>query len=221
MAWQTSYVTNNRRLRPNQLGDLNARLSFLPTQLQQESQDAFQQAQIGNMAETNKLNVANLELANKRYGLEEQNFGLQSKVARFNQKATTKAADLAERKSEMATGVTGATLGFNVLGSDWMKKDVNGLMGNMGINNREPHNPGEPMRAGTDSFWGNIPVGASIGGGLMGFGASRLLPTKNKFLKAGAGAGVGALTGLMGSGEGQGGWGALGGGLLGGLGGLI
>lgn len=198
MASQLGYVTGNKRLRPNQLADLNARLGFLPQTLAAESQEKFQTAQISNMEETNKLNQA-------RFGLEEQS-------AAFNQKATTKGMDLRERSEGMQAGIGAAGLGFNLFGNEGLKstlgESINKVGSQMGM--------GSPVSKG--GFWGDIPVGTSLAGGLMGFGASRMVPGKNKLLKFGVGAGVGALTGFFGGG---GAGGATAGGILGGLGGLI
>lgn len=221
MASQLGVVTGNKRLRPNQLADLNARLSYLPQTLAAESQEAFQKAQIGNMEENTKINQSKLGLDQqrlgldtKRLGLEEQGLGLQTRTAAFNQKATTKGMDLKERAEGMAAGVGAAGLGFNLLTNTGLKSSLGETINKAGTS----MNWGEPVKAG--SFWNDIPVGASAAGGLMGFGASRMVPTKNKLVKFGVGAGAGALTGFFGGGD-KGMGGAIGGGLLGGFAGLF
>ena len=235
MASQLGSVTGNKRLRPNQLADLNARLSYLPQTLAAESQEKFQNAQISNMEETNKINQSKLGLDTQRLGLENQQFGLsekqfglqekqyglserqlglQSQAAEFNQKATSKDLALKKKSEMMATGVSAAGLGFNVM-------QGTGLKGTLGesINSVGKTFGGTGTTTTPGGFW-DVPIGASLAGGLMGFGASRMLPTKNKFTKFGVGAGVGALTGFFGGGDNAIG-GAIGGGLLGGLGGMF
>jgi hypothetical protein len=235
MASQLGSVTGNKRLRPNQLADLNARLSYLPQTLAAESQEEFQKAQISNMEETNKINQSKLGLDTQRLGLENQQFGLsekqfglqekqfglseqelglQTKAAEFNQKATQKGLDLKKKSEAMSAGVGAAGLGFNLL-------QGTGLKGTLGdsINSVSKTFGGTGNTITPGGFW-DVPVGASIAGGLMGFGASKLVPTKNKFAKFGVGAGVGALTGFFGGGNNAIG-GAMGGGLLGGLGSLF
>jgi hypothetical protein len=65
---------------------------------------------------------------------------------------------------------------------------------------------------------GNFDIGSAATGGLLGFGAGALLPTKNKYAKAGIGAAAGALGSFLGGGSVlSGGGGGLLGGLLGGL----
>jgi hypothetical protein len=62
-------------------------------------------------------------------------------------------------------------------------------------------------------------VGATAGGGLIGFGAGQAFGGKSPLKKAAIGAGVGGLASMLAS---NGGWGeALGGSLLGGLGSLF
>lgn len=229
MYGQLNATQGTRKYRPNYLADLNSRLSFLPQQMAMESQEKFQGAQIKNMEETNKINQArlgleqsNLDLSNKRFGLDEQQFGLQKKSASFQQRATEKGMDLKERQEGMSAGVGAAGLGFNILGSKWGGATVGQLTDKLGSSTgwwKPSEGGGAPSGGG--SFWNDMPVGASVAGGLAGFGASKFLPTENKFLKAGIGAGVGGLVGLLGSGSGSGGMGAFGGGLLGGLGGLF
>ena len=223
MASQLGSVTGNKRLRPNQLADMNARLSYLPQTLAAESQEEFQKAQISNMAETNKINQAKLGLdtqrlglenqqfglseknfglsekqfglQEKQYGLSEQQLGLQSEAAAFNQKATEKDLELKKKSEMMATGVGAAGLGFNLM-------QGTGLKGTLGesINSVSKTFGGTGTATTPGGFW-DVPIGASIAGGLMGFGASRMLPTKNKLTKFGVGAGVGALTGFFGGGD--------------------
>lgn len=197
MASQLGVVTGNKRLRPNQLADLNARLAYLPQMLSTESQENFQEEQIKNMKASNEL--------------DQQRYGLESSSAAFQQKATKKGMDLKERSEEIATGIGGAGLGFNIMSSPGLKgslgESVNKFGSSLGM--------GEPVKTG--SFWNEITVGASLAGGLMGFGASRLAP-KNKFLRFGVGAGVGALSGFFGGG---GAGDSAAGGILGGIGGLL
>jgi hypothetical protein len=221
MASQLGSVTGNKRLRPNQLADMNARLSYLPQTLAAESQEEFQKAQIGNMEETNKINQSKLGLdtqrlglENKQFGLSEQQLGLQTKAAEFNQSATEKGLDLKKKSEMMATGVGAAGLGFNLLNSGGLKSTIGESINSVG---KQFGGTGTTTTPG--GFW-DVPIGASLAGGLMGFGASRMLPTKNKLTKFGVGAGVGALTGFFGGGASSGG-GAVAGGLMGGLAGLF
>jgi hypothetical protein len=220
MASQLGVVTGNKRLRPNQLADMNARLSYLPQTLAAESQEEYQKAQISNMEETNKINQSKLGLdeqrlglENKQFGLSEQQFGLQSRAAEFNQDATTKSMDLKKKSEMMATGVGAAGLGFNLMNSTGLKSTLGESINSVG---KVFGGTGDSQTGG---FW-DVPVGASAAGGLMGFGASRMVPTKNKLVKFGVGAGVGALAGFFGGGASSGG-GALAGGIMGGLGGLF
>lgn len=222
MASQLGVVTGNKRLRPNQLADMNARLSYLPQTLAAESQEEFQKAQIGNMEETSKINKAKLGLDEQRLGLEgkqfglsEQQFGLQSRAAEFNQNATTKSMDLKKKAEGMAAGVTGAGLGFTMLNNPAFKTTIGSAINSVGKGFG-----GSGTTVSTPGGFWDVPVGGAVAGGLMGFGASRMLPTKNKLTKFGVGAGVGALTGFFGGGD-SGGGGALAGGILGGLGGLF
>lgn len=237
MAYQMGVVTGNKRLRPNQLADLNARLSYLPQTMAAESEAAYQKAQISNMEETNKINqqklgldTERLGLETKRFGLDEQRFGLdekglalQEQSAAFGQKATQKGLDLKERSEAMQTGVSAAGLGFNLFGKDFGTLGSNlskvGIGIGTGSGEKQPYVPGGVGQVKeSGGFWSDMPIASSLAGGLAGFGASRMVPTKNKFAKVGIGAGVGALTGFFGGG---GAGGAIGGGLLGGLGGLF
>jgi hypothetical protein len=207
MASQLGIVTGNKRLRPNQLADMNARLSYLPQTLAAESQEEYQKAQISNMEETNKINQSKLGLdeqrlglENKQFGLSEQQFGLQSRAAEFNQDATTKSMDLKKKSEMMATGVGAAGLGFNLMNSTGLKSTLGESINSVG---KTFGGTGDSVTSG--GFW-DVPVGASVAGGLMGFGASRMVP--------------GALAGFFGGGASSGG-GALAGGIMGGLGGLF
>jgi hypothetical protein len=222
MYGQMNATQGTRKYRPNYLADVNARLAYLPQQMEQQSEERFREAQIKNMGEQNTIDQArlgieqsNLELGKKRQGLEEQQLGLASQSAAFNQKATQKGMDLKERQEAMSTGVGAAGLGFNVLGAKWGDMKLGDVPSKLGFGG------GDGETKSPSGFWNDMPVGASLAGGLGGFGASRMVPTKNKFLKAGVGAGVGGLIGFLGAGSGNGLAGALGGGLLGGIGGMF
>ena len=221
MAYQTGIVTRNKRLFPNQTAELNARLPYLNDILSQQSEREYQAANIKNMN-------AQTDLEKSRFGLEQQQFGLEEKrTGLAEQEVGIKQAELDAKASEQAwsqknaqkqydlqkqgeitqMGIKGAGLGATLLGSKFGDTTTGSVW---------DKSVGNAAGTTTGSFWSDLPVASIAGGGLVGFGASRL-GGKNKGLKALFGSAGGALAGGL-----TGGWqGAAGGGLLGGLGGLF
>ena len=230
MAYQTGIVTRNKRLFPNQTAELNARLPYLNDILSQQSEREYQAANIKNMN-------AQTDLEKSRFGLEQQQFGLEEKrTGLAEQEVGIKQAELDARASEQAwsqknaqkqydlqkqgeitqMGIKGAGLGATLLGSKFGDVSLGGIMDKGKTQWDKAWGNTPSATPSTGGFWSDLPVGSMVGGGLVGFGASRL-GGKNKGLKALFGSAGGALAGGL-----TGGWqGAAGGGLLGGLGGLF
>jgi hypothetical protein len=141
-----------------------------------------------------KQRVEDIEREEKQYA---QDYNLRQKTMA-----------LQNRQAKMGMGIEAAKLGLNVAGT-FKNKTLGGEGGILsGL--------GSKFASGT--FLGDLKPAGLIGGGLAGFGASKLVKGKSKTKKAGvgalAGAGIGALTGGGISGM-------ISGALSGGLGGLF
>ena len=246
---QIGAVTGFPQLKKKQTAELNARLSYLPQYMAQQSQAEYQEASINDMKakqklaeqqfglEEEKLNLSGKQfgLEEKRFGLSEQEYGLREKgmslqeqQARqaetefgWQQTQAERAEDLRKSSEQKQMGVQAGGLGFNLLsGKMGSGITVGGLLDKAGgLRSWLLGDKNPPTAAPRTGGAYNLNLGAMAGGGLMGFGAGQAFGGDNKVKKTAIGAGVGGLAGLLGS---SGDWGsALGGGLLGGLGSLF
>jgi hypothetical protein len=194
---------------------LQAKAKLLPQMMQQQQQKKFQEQQIGIME-------SERELAEQRFGFEQEQAALKKKAARKGM-----GLEAGKLGMTMATGGMGGTT-FGDIGSSIKSflpggsaPAITGRAMKMGV--------GEPMAAaakGGGGFFskvggalGKVPIGSMLGGGLMGYGVGKMLGEgKSDLTKFGLGFGAGGLMSLLGGGGLMGG---LTGGLFGGLGGLF
>jgi len=154
------------------------------------------------------LNKIQQDQFSRQHGLAERQFA-------HNKSAASQSRQQAQRASEVGMGLEAAKLGTTMASRYGQKsfgqvgEDAKGLFG---------YGSGPGGAAGTVSgsgFFNNLSVGSMLGGGLAGFGASKMMGGKSKIKKGLLGAGVGSAMGLLGGGN------ALGGALSGGFGGLV
>jgi hypothetical protein len=188
--------------RRNQIAELNARQSMLP-------QIIANQRYAEGIGREDELNQIQRSQFSRQHALNEENFS-------FQKKASRQARDAADRASEVGLGLETGKLGLTV-GQRYGDKtfgDVAGDAGTLfkgGVSQPNTFGGGE-----FGNFVSNMSVGSAVGGGLAGFGVSKLMgKKKSKFAKGLAGAATGATMGLLGGGN------AFGGAFSGGLGGLI
>ena len=240
-------VSGMPKARRRQTDELNARLGLLPSMLSQQNQKQFQTAQLADMAAKQKMDEARYGLEQGKFGLAQQELGLKKKETDIAQSAADyqqtrfgweqanaeKAKELQETTQQREMGVKAAGLGFTALGGglgNYKLGDIgqkasslwSGLFGEKGATAPNAYSEQQGSisdTSGGPSSFSSIPVGSMLGGGLAGFAGGQLFGGKSKPMKALIGSGIGAGVGYF---AGDGGWaGALGGGLLGGLGGLF
>jgi len=212
---------SGRKLKRNQVSELEAKLPFLKQMQAQKLQKS--------------MHADTMKLANKRLSME-------TKQAKKSHKFKKKGMALEQLTAEREMGISAAKFGTNMVlsgkggtlsqignkfggmfGGKSASAQMRGkLQGGMG----QPTLPGMigggggTITAGTSgggSFFGNLSPGNLIGSGLAGFGASRFVKGKGKRMLMGGLAG--GLMSLFGGGASAGG--ALGGAIFGGLGGLL
>lgn len=198
MANQLGAVTASKRPR-NQIAELNSRQAFLPNLLanKQRKED------IERQDELNKIQQSQF---NRQHSLATSRFA-------FDQKAAEQARQQNNRASEVGMGLSAAKMGTSVATQYGGKS-----FGDVGNSARNLFSSGGTATGGTGlgGFVDNLSLGSTIGGGLAGFGISKLLGKKSsKITKGLAGAGVGAALGLLSGSN------SVGGLLSGGLGGAI
>jgi hypothetical protein len=215
-------VTGNPFLRRNQTAELQARKDMFPSLLELEMQSEFNERQI--------------EQGERGLALQEESLLNQKAQAERSFSMEQKRHELAERESDIGTGLQAAKLGVTALTTDF---DFGGLFGGerdttgTGFSSGGVIDIGEGKLQQTvpnatpyifdseggapEGFFSNIPIKSGIAGGAMGFGAGKLVGGKNKLLQAGAGILAGGVTGFLSGGL----KGSLLGGLAGGGGGLI
>lgn len=188
MANQLSIVSNNRRKR-NQLAELEARQLLLPAMIANQQR----QEEIKRQEELKNIQLSQFE---RQQALQEDQL------------------DASERASRIGAGLEASKLGINI-GNMYKNKTVGDLI-----------NKGKGLFGGTSSttsvspsgnFLTNLNIGSFVGGGLTGFGASRLVNKKKKGARIALGTGAGILSGLLSGGIG----GAISGGIGGGIGSLF
>jgi hypothetical protein len=193
MPSQMMAVSNNPRLRRNQIAELNARQNRLPEILanQQRQQDLMRADEMKN--------------------IQIDQFNRQHRLAKKTRKAN-------DRASQIGMGLSAGKLGLSI-GNEYGGKSFGqigeDIKGTFGYGNTPSGKTGTYSGSG---IFGNLSAGSFAGGGLAGFGASQMLGGKSKLKKGLLGAGVGAALGMF-SGNNAFGGGLSGGvgGLIGGL----
>jgi hypothetical protein len=205
MAIRQSGAISGGSRRRNQIAELNARQALLPQIIANQQR----QEEIGRQEELNKIQQSQF---GRQHGLAEREFA-------FRRSSAAQARQAADRASEVGLGLEAAKLGTTLstrfgdrtVGS--IAGDVKGMFGG----SKAPSTFGG---GAAGNFVSNLNVGSALGGGLAGFGVSKMLGKKaSKTTKGLAGFGVGAALGLLGGGNALGG--ALSGGFGGGIGGLF
>ena len=181
------------------------------------------------------LEEKKFKLAEGEYGLKEQGLTLeQQRVAEearkntWEQQVYKKTRAFEEDREQREMGIKAAGLGLSLFGSKMaggggtlgdLGNKVSGLWSSLFGNTQTA--PGTPVTPpfSTSGPVSGLNIGASLAGGVMGFGAGKLLGGKNKMKSSLIGAGVGGLASYLGGGGNVGS--AFGGALLGGLGGLF
>lgn len=186
------------------------------------------QGELGLKEKQYALEQKGLGLQERGIGIQEQNLGLQQKGLSqkeqeflWQQKQAKAAQKYQEDVEQRQMGIKAAGLGFTALtglGKTTLG-DITNKAGALWDNlfNKGATQTAPPVQPEKGTF-SSLPLGSMFGGGAVGFGAGQAFGGKNKATKALIGAGVGGLTSLISSGD----WSAaLGGGILGGLGGLF
>ena len=212
MPSQMGVVTRSKRRR-NQIAELEARQSLLPQMIanQQRKED---------LERANELQDIQVEQWNKDYSL------AQDQQA-WNRKAYQKTKNATERTNRIGMGLEATKLGLN-LGQQYGNKTLGNTMFSKST---APISSSFTPTTGAYEQWSygkdagdfaskainEFKVGSFIGGGLTGYGASRLVNKKKKGKRFAIGAGAGALSGFLSGGPS----GALAGGIGGGIGSLF
>jgi hypothetical protein len=199
---QSGAISGGSRKR-NQIAELNARQSMLP-------QIIANQRYAEGIGREDELNQIQQNQFSRQHALNEENFS-------FQKKASRQARDAADRASEVGLGLEAGKLGLTV-GQRYGGKTFGGVAGDAkslftsGVSSPSTFGGGGKF----GNFVSNMSVGSAVGGGLAGFGVSKLMgKKKSKLAKGLAGAATGATMGLLGGSN------AFGGAFSGGLGGLI
>jgi hypothetical protein len=198
---QARAVSGGSRRR-NQIAELNARQSMLP-------QIIANQRYADEIGREDELNQIQQNQFSRQHALNEENFS-------FQKKASRQARDAADRASEVGLGLEAGKLGLTV-GQRYGGKTFGGVAGDAkSLFTSGVSSPGTFGGGKFGNFVSNMSVGSAVGGGLAGFGVSKLMgKKKSKLAKGLAGAATGATMGLLGGSN------AFGGAFSGGLGGLI
>ena len=209
MASQLVSTSGNKRLRRNQIAELEARMGSLK---EIEAQKAINEMHDERMAFENKQFNQNKKMAKKTLSLQSEISKRTMGVAAANfgmNIATSKNATISQIGNRFGIGggtrTTPSSPRFGGLKTAGAQTNQPGVGSTV---------PGASKAPG--SFFGNLQPGQLLGSGLAGFGASRMVKGKGKRMLLGAG--VGGLMSLFG---GAGGYGAAGGAMFGGLAGLI
>jgi hypothetical protein len=205
MASQLARVRQDKRLRPDQVEALNARLARLPAIIAARENQKVVDKQIENME--------------RQEDLAEKQMKQQERASR---------AGLGVEVVKAGAALSGTSFGkgkgvFGSLFSDSSKSSVSptGVTPGLTQGSTDPVVMGKTGGGLFSTFTGGLTMGNTLGSAALGFGGgmlgTALLKKKNPLLGAGIGAGVGLLSGLFGQ---QTGSGLLSSGLFGGLGGL-
>ena len=196
MATQMGSTTRKRR-RLDQTAILNARQSLLPQMMmnQQRQED---------------LTRAN-ELKDIQIGQFDQQFAQEQERMDFAKSSYRQQKNANERAARVGMGLEAAKLGVTV-GTQYGGSTVGGFAGSIGD---MTSNPG--LGGGMNPMISNLSLGSAVGGGLAGFGVSRMVSKKKKGKRFLMGAGAGAISGALSGGAG----GAIAGGLAGAFGSLF
>ena len=145
---------------------------------------------------------------------------LPQKLAKMNQKMATKNLAQQDKAARTAFGLEVGKMGLNLgMGSKAAGSTRFGdLLKNPFAKGATSRAAGETAKGGA---LGNLSVGSSIGSGLTGFGAAKLVGGKSKIKKGLVGAAAGGLLGLIGGGGGNALAKTISGGLFGGFGGMF
>lgn len=195
----------------------------------EQGQFGLAQSELGLKERQYALEEKGLGLQERGVGIQEQNLGLQQKGLSqkeqeflWQQKQAKAAQKYQEDVEQRQMGIKAAGLGFtalNTMGSTTLG-DITNKAGSLwnSLFNKGATPTAPPVQKET-GIMSSLPLGSILGGGTIGFGAAQAFGGKNKITKSALGAGIGGLTGLLSSGGNLGA--ALGGGILGGLGGLF
>jgi hypothetical protein len=191
MPSQLTAVSNNLRLRRNQIAELNARQDRLPEII------------------ANQQRQADLIRADEMKNLQIDQWDREHKFAK-------KARRAGDRASEVGLGLEAGKLGLSA-----SRNYGGTTFGQLGSKAKNLFSSTSSTPGSSPGFWGNMTPGSLVSGGLAGFGASKIMGGKNKFKKAGMGLAAGSILGLLSggsnpfSGAASGGIGGLIGGLFG------
>ena len=229
-------VTGKRKPRyGEQVAEVNARLPYLASTMAQKSQEEFQTAQINDMSAKQKLEEGRFGLEKSRFNLAEGEYGLNQKrlgleterVAQQEQqdmwqrKVYDKSSELQQDTEQKQMGIKAAGLGMSLFGSKM--SGAGNTLGDLGNkvgslwNGLFPSSPAPTF--GTTGIVSGMNIGATLGGGAIGFGVGKAFGGKNKLKSGAIGAGVGGIASYLGGNQNFGD--AIGGAMLGGLGGLF
>lgn len=195
MPSQMLAITNNPRLRRNQIAELQARQALLP-------QIIANKQRAEDLARDEERFQVGVQQSNRQHQLAQNRFAFEQESFRKQREATEQA-----RRSQM--GLEAGKLGLTVT-SRFGDKKLGNIFGG----------GGSGPSGGSGNFISNLNVGTLAGGGLAGFGVGQMLGKKSKGLKAAAGLGTGALLGGLAGGAPGSGF-NLSSALSGGFGGLI
>jgi hypothetical protein len=237
MASQLVATSGNRKLRRNQIAELEAKMGSLAEIQRQKTQKEMHR---DTMRFKNKEFKQQKKQAKKTLAFEEEvsrrEMGVEAAKFGFNVATSGSGATLGQIGSKIKSGLSGMTDATAPTSNIYSNVSTLPTSGrgisspSIGRGGWKPGGPGDtPAIAGAvggtasggvgskiGGFFGNLSPTRMLGAGLAGFGASRMVKGKGKRMLLGAG--VGGLMSLFGGG-GLGG--SIAGGLFGGLGGMI
>ena len=196
MATQMGSVSRNKR-KLDQIAILNARQGLLPQMLmnQQRSED---------LARANEMKNIQIAQFDQQYAQDQERMDFEKKSYRQQKNA-------AERCARIGMGLEAGKLGVTIA-QNYGGSTVGGFTSSLGTMVGDTG-----LGSGMNPMISNLSLGSAVGGGLAGFGVSQLMGKKKKGYKMAAGAGAGALMGMLSGGAG----GAISGGLGGVFGSLF
>ena len=234
MAYGRQFQTtrNDPRLRPDYTAALNQKLKYLPARLQQQQNEqqhqddlAFRERTFAQSSsqfkDSQQLRRRQMEQTERA---QEAGMGLEAAKAGMGM-AMKGGMNLKDKLGSMpafgsggggATAPSGWTPGTGTGTGGVAKGGLFSQLGSMA------GKAGNFLKDSASKYLGGLTMGNSIGAGLTGFGAGRLLGGDNKLKKFGLGAAAGGLMSLFGGGgSGSGGSDFITGSLFGGIGGLF
>jgi hypothetical protein len=224
MASQLVATSGNKRLKRDQIAELEAKMGSLKDiQAQKAQREMHRDTMRFKAKEFQQQKKQSKKTLAFQQTVAEREMGVAAAGLGFNMATSDGGATISQIGSGMKGGLQ--KLGFMKGGNTFTNAqrqfaDRQPISGALSVNSPTGANAGfgssPAAQGGGGGFFDNLQPGRILGAGLAGFGASRMVKGKGKRMLLGAG--VGGLMSLFG---GAGGIGTMGGALFGGLAGLI